>query len=514
WTPRDDLRLVLSLQHLDNSYGESRVLLAGFDEDDRVSTHDAPSEHSLDADLASLKIDYNISDQWTLTSISAYQDGERYRIDDTDLSALDINNGGGLLERDGEDTNYSQEFRFNYTSDRVRGSSGVYYNDISAKRNNTSLLNLDLIFQLNFLSPGLGDLLVSGIGLYPQYYDLNSQGLTDVDNEIWAAFSEWEIDLSDRWTVSFGARYDNEEQEVGSSVTASSTVILPDPALGIPFGLDGTIVLINATLAGLSDDSPLQRTSTDFDNLLPHAGLTYHWNDDVSTTFFVKKSYRSGGSELTLLSGINQFDSEELWNYELAHRAVLFDGRGTFNANFYYGDWTDQQVSIPEPGTGNTAFQIVVNAGESELYGFEASFDYQLTDALSVYVGGAISHTEFEEFVSSQGDFSGNEFAFAPETTGVIGLNYVHASGFFVNLVGTYTGSSYADEENTRKMDSYTLVNMTGGYASDRFKFEAYVKNALDETYIINNNILTSAGDQMARLGAPRQYGARFTVNI
>jgi outer membrane receptor protein involved in Fe transport len=236
----------------------------------------------------------------------------------------------------------------------------------------------------------------------------------------------------------------------------------------------------------------------------------------------VKKSYRSGGSELTLLNGVNYFDAEELWNYEAALRAVVLDGKGVFNANVYYSDWTDQQVSIQEPGTTTNAFTMTVNAGASTLYGAELSFSYELTDNLELYTGLALSHTEYDKFESVDGeDYSGDSFLFAPEQTAVLGFYYENDNGLFVNGNVSYTSDSDSRFEKDKsdsfpegvpalKMDGYTLVNFNGGYKFDNVTLEAYVKNATDELYDTNNNLLNSAGPGVI-LGAPREIGARVT---
>jgi outer membrane receptor protein involved in Fe transport len=284
------------------------------------------------------------------------------------------------------------------------------------------------------------------------------------------------------------------------------------------FSLNQVIGLINIELAAFTAPVPATSKSEDFSNLLPHAGVTYKWNNDISTSFFIKKSYRSGGSELTLLSGVNNFDSEELWNYEASLRAVVLDGKGVFNTNVYYSDWTDQQVAIQEPGTQSAAFTITDNAGSSELYGFEASFDYELTENLNLYTGLAITHTEYIEFVHpTLDDLSGNVFNFAPEETAVLGLNYYQSGGFFANASVSYVGESYSDVSNTKKMDSYTLVNINAGYEFEYLKLEVYAKNATDELYDTNNNLsyVSNAegikiGDGVI-LGAPREIGARVT---
>jgi outer membrane receptor protein involved in Fe transport len=530
YQPTEKLKTVFSYQHVESEYGLETTLLGDYKKEDRISIAGDDSTFKIDADLLSLNIDYDINDEWALKSITAYQDGGRTRNSDTDLTPRTFGEGGGIILQDMKDKNWSQELRFNYDNlTNLRGSTGVYFANIKADYTQTRNVDLTLAPLFDDLAPGLGMALttdaVFGFAIYQPYFDTAQDGFTNVETNTWAVFSEWEYDLNDNWMVSGGLRYDSETQKFGTGSETATTYQYPDfiaPPLGDVdmggFTLNQVIGLINSELVAFTAPTPATSKSEDFSNLLPHAGITYKWNNDVSTSFFVKKSYRSGGSELTLLNGVNNFDAEELWNYEASLRAIVLDGKGTFNANVYYSDWTDQQVAIQEPGTNSTAFVITVNAGSSTLYGFEASFDYELTESLNLYTGFALTHTEYNEFNAGSnslmpvdGDLSGNEFSFAPEETAVIGLNYYHSDGFFANASVSYVGESFSDVYNARKMDSYTLVNVNAGYEFENLKLEAYAKNATDELYDTNTNLANDDGVPATILGAPRELGARLT---
>jgi outer membrane receptor protein involved in Fe transport len=537
----ENLKSVFSYQHIESKYGQTISLWQGenndsaFDKADRINLSGDDSRFDTEADLASLNIDYVINDQWSMKSITAYQSGERSRVSDYDQTPRSFGNGGGIVSQDSSDDNWSQEFRFNYDGDGIRGSSGLYLSSVDAYIGSKNQLDIALTPLFDDVSEGLGALLtttaVLPVALYEPYFDTNQAGFTEVETSTWALFSEWEIDLTDKWMLSFGLRYDNEEQKFTTQSNTVSNYVLP--AMGGPLGgipipggltIDNVIYLANSQLEAYISSVPLANETEDFSNLLPHAGITYQWNDDVSSSFFVKKSYRSGGSELTLFDGVNYFDAEELWNYEAAVRAVVLDGKGVLNANLYYSDWTDQQVSVKEEGTTSGAFNVTRNAGSSTLYGAELSFDYALTENLDLYTGLALSHTEFDEFFSPDGqiDYSGNSFLFAPEQTAVLGFYYENDNGWFVNGNVSYTSDSTSrfsqppSQINVNgveelKMDGYTLVNLNGGYKFDNVTLEAYVKNATDELYDTNNNLTNEDGTASTILGAPREIGARVT---
>lgn len=514
WQTTDDLRMVLSYQHIDNSYGDSRVLFesSGYLPEDQISTNDIRGNYGLKADLASLTIDYDINEQWSLKAITAGMSGDRERVSDYDRSESDE----GIVLRDAEDTNFSQELRFNFSSDNWLGSTGLFYGNSESYNVNDTTIFLNLEQQINALSPGLGTTLV-GFGIYPALYDLNTGGYNNFDVTTQALFTEWEYQLNDKVRLSLGARYDYEDQDMTIKNNGSSTTVLPTVPSGFGDEIDGAIGLINPQLEALSTTTPEENTSTNFSAFLPQAGITVDWTGDMNTSFFVKRGYRSGGTELTGLSTKNAYDSSYLLNYELSFRSIIFDGKGIFNANTYYGDWKDQQVSVPEI-PNSSVFFIIENAGESELYGLEAEFNYLLNDYVSLYASGAISHTEYKEFFVPNDDYSGNEFKYAPRHTAALGFDYRQNQGIFINANVTYQGKSYANDANDIELDPYALLNVRAGYETPRYSVEAYVTNLADKVYKTAEWGLREEGEFTSghggRMGAPMQIGARVTVNF
>jgi len=504
--PSDNLRLLTSLQYVENDYGDNSQAFeaSGYDREERIALADVRGEYPLEAFLGSVRIDYEINTDWSLKSITAAMDGRRTRTDDFDNSAAN----GGFVYREGDDNNFSQELRLDYGGEALRGSSGIYASRVNADNINASTVILRL------RDYGAGDLI--DLGIYPELYDLSTGGDTAIETTNYALFSEWDMDMGPQWLLSFGARYDRESQDVKFQATGGSSVTLPDPADWAAFGLDGIIVFFNSQLEALSTTGPLFQPQTDFDAFLPHVGLTYDWKEDVSTSIFVRRGYRAGGTEITGLNNVNEYDPEFLTNYELAIRTRVLDGRAFFNTNIYYADWKDQQVNVPEI-PGSETFRKIENAGRSKIYGLETEFNIQFNDSLNLFATAGYSHTEYDEFVASSGeDLSGNSFKFAPELTGAIGMHYRFGNGFYANATLSYEGESYTDDANTVELDSRVLANLHSGYTRDAWKIEAYATNLTDEQYPTNIFGLEDVnGDrQWGRMGAPRQYGLRVDYRL
>ena len=122
------------------------------------------------------------------------------------------------------------------------------------------------------------------------------------------------------------------------------------------------------------------------------------------------------------------------------------------NANMFYTDWEDQQVSVPGL-LGDSRVGRIDDAGESELHGLELNATYVITNNLLLTAGFGLLDTEFKDcpFRSILGSFAnleGNEFPTAPRQTASLGLTYSQESGFHGSLLACYRGGQFYDVAN------------------------------------------------------------------
>ncbi|MEM7703311.1 MAG: TonB-dependent receptor [Pseudomonadota bacterium] len=264
----------------------------------------------------------------------------------------------------------------------------------------------------------------------------------------------------------------------------------------------------------------------DYEAFLPKFGVRLNLSEDANVSFVSQRAYRAGGAQIIVLDGsINEFDPEFLWNYELAFRSVWLDGRLRWNANIFYSDWSDQQVTEPIPGF--PTFGQTVNAGQSTLYGFETDFSLDATDELQIYGGIGYSFTEFDDFPNgnfdptqepsefNQANFAGNRFPFAPRWSGNFGVAYSDDSGFFGGIDANFQSEVFAEPSNfaINECCGRLLMNARIGYAWNGFRLSAYVRNAFDDAYYSFFNG-AQAGDEIARFGNPRTYAVRLDASF
>lgn len=468
---------------------------------------------------AALTLDYRINDNLDFTAITSYFDGEYERFDD-DGGAPD--GGNAFRGRRGEDTNWAQELRLTYQDENLRGVAGIYYTEVEVVNNTTGLVG---IFPAEVGVPAVL------LPFYPEQLQIDVAVPFKQDTKNYAFYTEWDYKLNDKVTLSAGFRYDNEEQDSLAStnntladgfslpdpVQAGQTADLLFPGAGLGQTVQAGVTQVNGLLNGLLAPVIEPPRNVDYDAFLPQVGITYDINEDMSVSAFYKEGYRAGGAELSLGGEQNDYDPEYLSNYEVAFRSVLLDGDMVFNANAYFGDWSDQQTTICSET--NSLDCITVNAGESEIYGLELSTQYAITEDANMFASIGYAHNEFTDFnINRPGyvteDLTGNDFAYSPDLTAAIGSTVYITDEFYVSGNVNYQDESYTNVQNTSDIDSRVLVNLKAGYVTEDYSIEAYVNNLTDEFYLTSDFLQSDGVARTVRGGLPRMYGVSFTYNF
>ena len=523
------LEVILSYSHDEDMLGHGEFDLTTSDpEDDRLAFNNDPIEYNTVLDIATATVNYDINDQWSLTSITGWNELDYDFVYDDDLGPTPEATRSFVTRTE----TLTQELRAQFDGDTIDGVFGVYLSKIDKPLSvSDGLLGLDLVSDI-----GLPQILQFQFGLdaatagfvtaqYPAPAYINSAGSLTQETETYAFFTDMSWEFGDGWTLYGGFRYDSEKQKgtTESVVTVAST--LPDPT-AYPFPLDQVIFGVNQFLIAeaSSATTPVQAfDSPEFGGFLPKLGIGYEFDDSKSASFIVSRGYRSGGTAVNSARATPfSYNQEFAWNYELALRSQWLENRLTLNANAFYLDWTDQQVSVQ---LSNNVFDTEVqNAGASHVYGVELESLFAATDTLDLYGSIGYAKTEFDEFIVSINgtptDFSGNEFSFAPRWTLNAGATWRPTDNWIANINANHTTAAYilADREQTsRDSEARTLVNFRAGWENDNFGVYLAGSNLLDEDYIITqfpNDPLLGLPAEFASFGDPRtlsiQVEAKF----
>ncbi len=329
---------------------------------------------------ASLRMSLDVND-WEFVAIGAYNDRKRLSATDQDYSdvrapfpvigAFETIDFGGSKDWSGEFKLLSPQ------ESRLRGLAGVYVYD-ERSRGDAFTANLNLGFNRAFQ-----------VGDDPALIVRNPVFSSKVRN--WAVFGQLAFDLTDALTVSAEARY----QEDKLSIAGES----------------------RATVAGQQFVRAIT-PSTTFANFLPR--FTVDWQANRDTLFYgvVAKGNKPGGFNTGVFNavyddtqvaqlvaqGLDTFDEEEAWTYEIGAKTQWLDRRLTVNLAAFYIDWKNQQltqtVQIPRRDGALGSVSFTTNVGKSEVKGIEVESSARLTPWLSVRLGYAYTDARIKDFIS------------------------------------------------------------------------------------------------------------------
>jgi outer membrane receptor protein involved in Fe transport len=368
---------------------------------------------------------------------------------------------GVLFQNTGTDK-FTQEFRLvSPDSERFEWLLGAYYTD------EDSLIHQEVFA----VTPGTNDV----VAAIPQFADVR----LDSTYEELAVFGNATWHISDRFDLSFGARWSDNDQEASQGVAIILPGFLIDPSLPPfdPFTIEQNFEDLK------SSESPVTWSFSP----------RYEFSDTTAAYLRVATGFRPGGPNV-LPPGADAppaYDSDELTNYEVGIKTGNADGSFSLDVAAFFLDWKDIQL-----------FQVINdfgvngNGGTAESQGIEFTATARTEDGLSFSLVGAYTDAQLTEDTDPNvGGFDGDPLPFVPEwTLGISGDYEWSVFGDATAYVGAqvaYTGerpASFADRVDLtdptsalRELDSYTTVDLRAGLLRDRWSLELYAKNLGDE---------------------------------
>jgi iron complex outermembrane receptor protein len=466
----------------------------------------ASSNAGLDSNVtqsgATLTINWDINDAWSVKSITAKrQDDSESLIDFDSLPSNDFD-APVIYEND----QFSQEFQFTYSGESSDGIIGLYYLDSNA------FDAFDVV--LGNLAPPLG---------------VTAFTLGDYDSKTTAIYGDFSYDINDQWQFSIGGRYTEDERDV----TVERETFL---GLGSPyFGNDGAIS-ITAPIAGLVPTFKGNRTDNAF---TARASISYAPVDEHNIYATYSEGFKGGGFDPR---GAYQFEDvqkgyepEEVSSIELGVKSLWNDGLVTTNIALFFMDFTNIQIpgsiaiDTDGDGTDDSFAGTTTNAGKADIWGLEFESTAQLTDSLSLNASLGYINADYVEWIVNGVDVSGDRvFQNTPEWSASLNLRNEWDMSLF-NHTGSFVwigGISYQDDVNQFEIPEplldqkgYSLIDMSFVWSSSDSKYQVglHGKNLGDKEYKVasyNFPTLGVEGVQSAFYGSPRQIIASFTYNF
>ncbi|MCK8106846.1 TonB-dependent receptor [Pseudoalteromonas sp. 2CM41L] len=453
------------------------------------------STQQVESEGASLKLEWDISDEYTLTSISGWESAEIY-------SRADIDGGWGCgfcLQENGpgdvpfesesadgipEQDQLTQELRLasNFSGD-FNYQVGLFYFDEELTIENFS-----------YSTPDSGA--------------LNGYVQQQQDTTAWAIFGSVDYIFSDKLKVTAGLRYSDDEKDFVADRTIS------------PIGGGALYVERSVSDSHVSWD----------------LSANYKVNDDVNWYSRVANTFRAPSLQGRILFGddVTTADSETVTSFETGIKSDVLDGQGRVNATVFYYTMDDQQLTAVGGGAN---FNRLVNADKTTGYGFELDTEWVLSDEFNATFNLSYNKTEIKDndlavaacFQCTVTDpindsglavLDGNSLPHAPEWISNFTLRYTKEleDGNFFALGDI----SYRSEINMFLYDSVefegkalTEVGLRAGYewaeGDYEYQVSAFVRNLFDEQQAIG---AVDFNNNTGIVNEERYIGAEFKVNF
>lgn len=241
-------------------------------------------------------------------------------------------------------------------------------------------------------------------------------------------FAQGDLDLTRRWTLSLGTRYDSVDFDIDDHH-------LED---GDDSG-DRTLEQWSGS-AGLSF------------RYLPRHQVYLSTGTAYETPTFSEFANPNGG-------GFNSsIDPQKAWNRELGLRGT-FDNGLDYDVALFSTRVRDSLVAY-ENDAGKTYYR---NAGKSTQQGMEAQLGWQFAPAWRIDSALTLASYKFDDYRTENANYDGNRVPGLPENTWVNRLTWQGAGQRFVTLQTQYVGSMVADDANDVDVGDVWLVGLRGG---------------------------------------------------
>ena len=503
-----------------------------------------PASKDNDFFSATLRADYDLTDNTKLTSLTSYgkfNRDQRLESDGTIYQDYESFQRGYL-------TADFQEFR---VSGKVFGK-GTWVVGTNYEYTST----WDSFIQTYGISTAVPTQVFTRTPLGPT--NPNSRQKTHT----YAVFSDVDYPVLDAVTLQAGVRYTNQKRDYrgcgsdagdGSWSDISSEIqrLLQLLKEGVPFGQTVGLDAGPGKCASTGPGPTYFPKPSGFTDKLNQDNVSWrlgvNWQIDAGKLLYltVSQGFKSGSFPTVASAAFNQLfpaQQEDLLSYEAGTKLRLLDDTLQFNAAAFYYHYTDKQViaAVPDPIFGS--LPALVNVPKSHVVGAEFSIEWYPVEGLRIspsmsYAKSKVDGTfrSFDPFFNGAvnggtKDFSGEPFPNAPKTqanldvqyewnvygewTAFVGGNMNYQSettGFFYDRckeVGKpctkrdYPGLS---GDSDLKINERALFDLRAGIEGGPWRMTAFGRNITNKYYWNQNQ---HVNDVLVKFtGMPRTYG-------
>jgi iron complex outermembrane recepter protein len=328
----------------------------------------------------------------------------------------------------------------------------------------------------------------------------------------YAAFGQADYHFNSKWVLTGGYRYTQQFKLINQFLVADPT---------------GQFV---------PNIAPATYSRTDIQPSY-NASLKYLFTEGSMGYLTYSHGFKAGGFNafsfgLTQANGqIAEFAPEHINNYELGIKTTFDDGRVRLNADIFYMDYRDLQVSQNVQNNTGVIDYVTSNAAKARSEGLELELEARLTSELEAGLGYGYADAIYTSYPGALpptstlplgANFTGNTLPESPKSSISSSLDYTHHMSEAWNLIGrsefVYRSSRFSDPDNTPALvaPEYSIVNLRAGAATadGALRVELWARNLFNRDYVIIRGYGSSAfspGAIYESIGDPRTYGVSFT---
>jgi outer membrane receptor protein involved in Fe transport len=348
-----------------------------------------------------------------------------------------------------------------------------------------------------------------------------------------AIFGDVTFDVSDRWDVSVGFRYHDQDNAFYSADVAGGVAAGTVEQRPTQWDI-GFVDPKRATLSPQIDLSTLVPAS--FSETTYRLATSYDVRDNFMLYVAYSEGFTAGGADQSadsLGTFIVPFEPEIIENIEIGMRADFADGRLRLNATFFTMDWIGVQAaqSVIDRATGDPITEVFLsNASDAEADGVEVELTFSATDRLLLGAELGMLDTAYVNVKPTAQYTENTEFGGAPEETYNLWGQYDWGLGggnLALRLSANYHGNFWRSSIVNFRPDVYG--GPTNAPAGDIWRWYAravytpanadwelagFVNNITDE-YYLNSGFMDSIWQfDFSGIDAPREYGVSLSMRF
>ncbi|MGD9982523.1 MAG: TonB-dependent receptor, partial [Hyphomonadaceae bacterium] len=310
------------------------------------------------------------------------------------------------------------------------------------------------------------------------------------EQDSFAFFAEGDWNITDRLTLTLGARYTEETKTAATAPFGSCNFDITNCVYGAP--------------DSVSDD-----------DVTPRVALAYELSDNHLLYGSVTRGFRSGGFALRGVPLISPYASEQVTAYEIGSKNDFFDNRLRVNVAGYVNNFTDLQRTTVATDPVAGIVQSTFNAAEATIQGLEVEVDAHVTNNLLLQLSYGYIDATYDSFLGVA-NVTSRAFVRVPENTLGVSAEYSQPlsndAELAARLSAYYTDSFFYDDANTLQQDAYTLIDASVGYTAPGgdWSVTLWGKNLTEEEYAHWGANLGALGENYF-IGRPRTWGVQLS---